>query len=63
MSDVFDQELHEQLAEARRLRAAAAADGDDEGERAYAGRVKQLLRIAEHHGIEPERTAAEEDVD
>ncbi|MFE4512786.1 hypothetical protein ACFRMQ_01135 [Kitasatospora sp. NPDC056783] len=59
MSDVFDQELREQLAEARRQRAGARAAGDEDGAQAYAGRVAQLLRIAAHHGIEVEHTAEE----
>ncbi|MFF2543110.1 hypothetical protein ACFVUY_11170 [Kitasatospora sp. NPDC058063] len=61
MSDVFDQELREQLAEARRQRASDRAAGDEDGAQAYAGRVRQLLRIAAHHGIEVERAAEEEE--
>ncbi|WP_395293752.1 hypothetical protein ACF9IK_09165 [Kitasatospora hibisci] len=55
MSDVFDEELREQLGEARRLRARAWEAGDEDGAQAYAGRVTQLLRIAAHHGVAVER--------
>ncbi|MFD5432954.1 hypothetical protein ACFWJ4_12405 [Kitasatospora sp. NPDC127067] len=63
MSDVFDQELREQIAEARRQRASARAAADEDGAQAYAGRVRQLLRIAAHHGIEVECAAEEEEED
>ncbi|MFI5530236.1 hypothetical protein ACIA8O_16985 [Kitasatospora sp. NPDC051853] len=51
MSDVFDQELRDQLAEARRELALARTAGDDDGVQAYQGRVRQLLRIAGQYGI------------
>ncbi|MER7754964.1 hypothetical protein [Kitasatospora sp. NPDC097643] len=61
MSDVFDQELREQLAEARRQRASARAAGDEDGAQAYAGRVSELLRIAGRHGIEVEHVTEEQE--
>ncbi|MGW7448429.1 hypothetical protein [Kitasatospora sp. NPDC054795] len=61
MSDVFDQELREQLAEARRRRASAREADDEDGAQAYAGRVTHLLRIAAHHGIEVAPTPEEEE--
>lgn len=63
MGDVFDEELREQLAEARRLRALAREAGDEDGAQAYAGRVTQLLRIAAHHGIAVAHTVDEEEED
>jgi hypothetical protein len=51
VSDVFDQELREQLTEARERLEQARAVGDEDGAQAYAGRVAGLLRIAAHHGI------------
>lgn len=63
MNDVFQEELREQLAEARRLRARAGEAGDEDGEQAYAGRVTQLLRIAAHHGIAVERAVNGEQED
>ncbi|WP_153469027.1 hypothetical protein [Streptomyces kaniharaensis] len=51
MSEVFDQELREQLAQARRAQQKAEAAGDDDGAQAYAGRVAGLLSIAARHGI------------
>ncbi|MEV0533613.1 hypothetical protein [Kitasatospora sp. NPDC050463] len=63
MSDVFDEELREQLAEARRMRARAREAGDEDGVQAYAGRVTQLLRIAAHYGIAVVRVADEEEED
>ncbi|MER5642796.1 hypothetical protein ABT095_38405 [Kitasatospora sp. NPDC002227] len=59
MDDVFGQELHEQLAEARRRRVAAQVEGDEDGVQACAGRVAQLLRIAESHGLDVGRTATD----
>ncbi|MFE7564142.1 hypothetical protein [Kitasatospora sp. NPDC057500] len=63
MSDVFDEELREQLADARRLRALAREAGDEDGAQAYAGRITQLLRIAAHHGIAVEHSADEVEED
>ncbi|MEU8928025.1 hypothetical protein AB0D10_45215 [Kitasatospora sp. NPDC048545] len=63
MSDVFDEELREQLAEARRLRASAREADDEDGTQAYAGRITQLLRIAAHHGITVEHTMDETEED
>ncbi|GLW70237.1 hypothetical protein Kpho02_25360 [Kitasatospora phosalacinea] len=51
MTGVFDQELRDQLALARQSEHAARTAGDEDGERAYAGRIAELLRIAEQHGI------------
>ncbi|MEV7770237.1 hypothetical protein [Kitasatospora sp. NPDC086791] len=51
MTEVFEQELREQLARARRARQAAEADGDEDGAQAYAGRVAELVRIANRHGL------------
>ncbi|WP_030274286.1 hypothetical protein [Streptomyces sp. NRRL B-24484] len=63
MSGGFDAELHEQLAEARRLRVRAREAGDEEQAQAYAGRITQLLRIAAHHGVVLDRAADEEEQD
>ncbi|AUY47756.1 hypothetical protein [Streptomyces sp. CB01881] len=63
MSDVFDEELRAQLAEARVLRARAREAGDEDGVQAYGGRITQLLRIAAHHGIVLDRAADEEEED
>ncbi|MFD9125393.1 hypothetical protein [Kitasatospora sp. NPDC059571] len=52
MTEVFDEELREQLTQARQARWEAEAAGDDAGAQAYAGRVAGLLRIAARHGIE-----------
>ncbi|MFJ5925510.1 hypothetical protein ACIQF6_23170 [Kitasatospora sp. NPDC092948] len=61
MTEVFEDELREQLAIAERaLREATDAD-DDHGAQAHAGRIAGLLRIAEQHGIAvPPRSAADE---
>jgi len=61
VSDVFDQELREQLTEARRKLDEARTAGDDDGVQAYAGRVAGLLRIAAHHGIRLPHHAQEEE--
>ncbi|MFJ6619589.1 hypothetical protein ACIQOW_18665 [Kitasatospora sp. NPDC091335] len=63
MSDVFDEELRAQLAEARQMRARARESGDEDGAQAYGGRITQLLRIAAHHGIVLESGADEEEED
>ncbi|GAA0654047.1 hypothetical protein GCM10010193_00230 [Kitasatospora atroaurantiaca] len=63
MADVFDQELREQLAQARLALAAAREAGDEDGVDAYRGRITGLLRIAAHHGIELPHTPEEEDED
>jgi hypothetical protein len=56
---VFDEELREQLAQARRALNQARERGDDDGAQAYAGRVAGLLRIAADHGIDVPHTAEE----
>ncbi|WP_457028294.1 hypothetical protein [Kitasatospora sp. P5_F3] len=61
MSEMFDQELREQLAQARQELARARAAGDEDGAQAYAGRVAGLLRLAAHHGIQLAHEAAEEE--
>ncbi|MFD8480377.1 hypothetical protein [Kitasatospora sp. NPDC059673] len=60
MTEVFEDELREQLALAERaLREARDAD-DDHGAQAHAGRIAGLLRIAEQHGIAvPSRSGTE----
>lgn len=59
MTEVFDEELREQLTRARQARRAAEAADDDAGVQAYAGRVAGLLRIAARHGIELPHCAEE----
>ncbi|WP_354645283.1 hypothetical protein [Kitasatospora camelliae] len=63
MSDVFDDELRGQLAEARRQRGLARAARDVDGAQAYAGRITQLLRIAARYGIAVAHCADEEEED
>ncbi|KDN87473.1 hypothetical protein [Kitasatospora cheerisanensis] len=60
MTDIFDQELREQLVRARRAEQQAAAAGDEDGVQAFAGRVAELLRIADRHGIDLAPDAADE---
>lgn len=60
MTEVFDEELRLQLAQARRSHQQASAAGDDDGAQAYAGRVAALLRIADRHGIVLPRTAEDD---
>jgi hypothetical protein len=60
VTEVFDEELREQLDQARRDLEQAKAAGDDDGVQAYAGRVAGLLRIAGSHGIQLAHTAEEE---
>ncbi|WP_327676959.1 hypothetical protein [Kitasatospora sp. NBC_00458] len=51
MTAMFDQELHEQLTQARKELAAARAEGDADGVQAYEGRIAGLIRLAAQHGI------------
>ncbi|BAJ30376.1 MULTISPECIES: hypothetical protein [Kitasatospora] len=51
MSGIFDAELRDQLAGARRAETEARAAGAEDGARAYAGRADALRRIADRHGI------------
>ncbi|WP_316521545.1 hypothetical protein [Kitasatospora brasiliensis] len=61
MTAMFDQELREQLAQARRDLAAARAAGDADGVQAYEGRVATLLRLAAQHGIDLPHSVDEEE--
>ncbi|MFB7128883.1 MULTISPECIES: hypothetical protein [Streptomycetaceae] len=61
MTAMFDQELREQLAQARRDLAAARAEGDADGVQAYEGRVASLLRLAAQHGIDLPHSVDEEE--
>jgi hypothetical protein len=49
---VFEDELREQLTLARLALARAREEGDDDGVDAYRGRIRGLLRIAAHHGVD-----------
>ncbi|MGF1431380.1 hypothetical protein [Kitasatospora sp. LaBMicrA B282] len=60
MTDIFDEELREQLALAREALALAKAEGDLDGVQAYQGRIAGLLRTATKHGITVEHTEEEE---
>jgi len=60
VTQVFDEELREQLAQARAELAAARAAGDEDGAEAYRGRITGLLRIAARHGIDLPHSAEEE---
>ncbi|MGK4580208.1 hypothetical protein [Kitasatospora sp. HPMI-4] len=60
MTEMFDEELREQLAQARQALREAEAAGDDDGVQAYDGRVAALLRIAARHGVELPHTVQEE---
>ncbi|WP_030274317.1 hypothetical protein [Streptomyces sp. NRRL B-24484] len=60
VTEVFDEELRLQLAQAREALEQASAEGDDDGAQAYAGRVTALLRIADRHGIALPRTAGDD---
>ncbi|WP_329565983.1 hypothetical protein [Kitasatospora sp. NBC_01266] len=60
MTGIFDEELREQLALARKALAQARADGDLDGVQAYQGRIAGLLRTATKHGITLEHTEEEE---
>ncbi|MEV7188442.1 hypothetical protein ACFU7Y_31955 [Kitasatospora sp. NPDC057542] len=61
MTAMFDQELREQLAKARRDLATARAEGDADGVQAYEGRVASLLRLAAQHGIDLPHSVDEEE--
>ncbi|MFI8459356.1 hypothetical protein [Kitasatospora sp. NPDC085464] len=61
MTAMFDQELREQLAQARRDLAAARAEGDADGVQAYEGRIASLLRLASQHGIHLPHSVDEEE--
>ncbi|MEU9076140.1 hypothetical protein ACFYUY_03505 [Kitasatospora sp. NPDC004745] len=61
MTAMFDQELREQLAQARRDLAAARAEEDADGVDAYEGRIAGLLRLAAQHGIDLPHSADEEE--
>ncbi|AUY51747.1 hypothetical protein EH183_25635 [Streptomyces sp. CB01881] len=58
---MFDQELREQLDQARKDLAAARADGDADGVQAYEGRIAGLLRLAAQHGVSLPHSAEEEE--
>jgi hypothetical protein len=60
VSSVFDEELREQLTQARQALAQAKAQGDEDGAEALAGRVTHLLRIAARHGVDVPHTDEEE---
>ncbi|MBP0454725.1 MULTISPECIES: hypothetical protein [unclassified Kitasatospora] len=61
MTAMFDQELREQLDQARKDLAAARADGDADGVQAYEGRIAGLLRLAAQHGVSLPHSAEEEE--
>ncbi|WP_031078879.1 hypothetical protein [Streptomyces sp. NRRL WC-3742] len=61
MTAAFDEELHEQLAQARQALGQARECGDDDGAHAYAGREASLLRIAADHGIDVPHAAQPEE--
>lgn len=61
MTAMFDQELREQLAQARQELAEARAAGDADGVQAYEGRIATLLRLAAQHGIDLPHGADEEE--
>ncbi|MEU3572770.1 hypothetical protein AB0E96_30755 [Kitasatospora sp. NPDC036755] len=61
MTAMFDQELREQLTQARRDLAAARTEGDADGVQAYEGRVASLLRLAAQHGIDLPHSVDEEE--
>ncbi|MEE1788024.1 hypothetical protein PUR71_34740 [Streptomyces sp. SP17BM10] len=61
MTAMFDQELREQLARARRDLATARTEGDADGVQAYEGRIAELLRLAAQHGIDLPHSTAEEE--
>ncbi|GAA2827176.1 hypothetical protein RMN57_14305 [Kitasatospora sp. CM 4170] len=61
MTAMFDQELREQLARARKELAAARAEGDADGVQAYEGRIAGLIRLAAQHGITLPHSADEEE--
>jgi hypothetical protein len=57
---MFDEELREQLELARRALAAAREAGDPDGVQAYQGRIAELLRTAEKHGLTVAHSPGEE---
>lgn len=59
---MFEQELRDQLAQARLALAAAREAGDEDAADAHRGRITGLIRIAAHHGIDLPH-APEEDGD
>ncbi|MEU6233089.1 hypothetical protein [Kitasatospora sp. NPDC047058] len=61
MTALFDQELREQLIQARKDLAAARAEGDADGVQAYEGRIAGLLRLAAQHGISLPHSTEEEE--
>ncbi|WP_405004574.1 hypothetical protein OHV13_09805 [Kitasatospora purpeofusca] len=61
MTAMFDQELREQLDQARKELAAARAEGDADGVQAYEGRIAGLLRLAAQHGVDLPHDAREEE--
>ncbi|MFE5585202.1 hypothetical protein [Kitasatospora sp. NPDC056531] len=61
MTAIFDQELREQLAQARRDLAEAQAQGDADGVQAYEGRIAELLRLAAQHSIDLPHSTDEEE--
>lgn len=65
VTDVFAEELRDQLAQARLDLAAAREAGDEDGIDAYRGRITGLLRIAARHSItvphEPDDDVGDED--
>ncbi|MEV6978707.1 hypothetical protein [Kitasatospora sp. NPDC093806] len=61
MTAMFDQELREQLAQAREELAAARAEGDADGVQAYEGRIAGLIRLAAQHGITLPHAVEEEE--
>ncbi|MFF7459643.1 hypothetical protein [Kitasatospora sp. NPDC008115] len=61
MTAMFDQELREQLAQARKELAAARTEGDADGVQAYEGRIASLIRLAAQHGITLPHDAQEEE--
>ncbi|MFI9270052.1 hypothetical protein ACIGXM_04970 [Kitasatospora sp. NPDC052896] len=63
MTGMFDEELRDQLDQAREALALARADGDLDGIQAYQGRISGLLRMAAKHGIELPHTPEEESGD
>ncbi|MET8704604.1 hypothetical protein ACFVUH_36905 [Kitasatospora sp. NPDC058032] len=61
MTAMFDQELREQLTQARKELATARAEGDADGVQAYQGRIASLIRLAAQHGIALPHDAQEEE--
>ncbi|MFJ9952803.1 hypothetical protein [Kitasatospora sp. NPDC091207] len=61
MTAMFDQELREQLTQARKELAAARTEEDADGVQAYEGRIAGLLRLAAQHGITLPHSADDEE--